>query len=156
MYRIQQRKTGIKSAVQQVAFLVYSPCLYGTILTCGPSIFSAGAQLQELDETKQCHYWWLPYFVFSSLTRCSSVSYLLDPSQTTHQSLNYKVFLWHYLPLWYLDASQRSSNSYSQKSHELKERDYPHFKGKTLAQASSPSWEPKLLVKHQTYWHCVL
>lgn len=50
-----------------------------------------------------------------------------------------------------------SSNSHSQKSHELKESHYPHFKGKTLAQASSPSWEPKLLVKHHhTYWHCVL
>lgn len=139
--------------MQQAAFLVYSPCLYGTILT-QPSIFSAGAQLQELQETKQCQYWWLPYFVFSSVTRCTSMSYLLDASQTTHWSLNYKVFLWHYLPLGSLDTSQRSSNSYSQKSHELKERYYPHFKGKILE--SLPSWQPKLPVKHHRYWHCVL
>lgn len=142
--------------MQQAAFLVYSPCLYGTILTLRPSIFSAGAQLQELDETKQCQYWQLPYFVFSSLTRCSSMSYLLDASQTAHWSLNYKVFLWHYLPPWSLDTSQGSSNLYSGKSHELKERYYPRFKGKILAQAPPPSWQPKLLVKHHRYWHCVL
>lgn len=123
----QTEKIGIKSTVQQ-HFLYTALVWYNSrSQACIPSFLLGPSFIKWMEQTNSNSS---SYSMSYSprWTRCRPMSYLLDASQTTHRSLNYKVFLWHFLPLWSLNASQRSTNLSSQKSCELKERYYPHFK----------------------------